>query len=209
MLRARTRRHICAPWPSKPPAPSRRIPARAYDPCTKHRGSQSSKAPQPEVRGDHPRCSHTQCRHAPQAWGAKTPSHFMWLLCPLPNPASHQSASSPSDLLHGARLCKQPAARPSQRQPSSAARTGSVQQPTVSQSSCPQFVRRCAYRHTPPSCQSGRTQPRFDSNSTPSATSEPFATQMVPEGRSVGSRGQRSNRACGRVICTRLAHKIE
>ena len=59
-------------------------------PCTQHRGSHSSKAPQPEVRGDHPRCSHTQCRHAPQAWGAKTPSHFMWLLCPLPNPASHQ-----------------------------------------------------------------------------------------------------------------------
>ena len=75
---------------------------------------------------------------------------FMWLLCPLPNPASHQSASSPSDLLHGARLCKQPAARPSQRQPSSAARTGSVQQPVVTWASSPQFERHCACRHTPP-----------------------------------------------------------
>ena len=75
---------------------------------------------------------------------------FMWLLCPLPNPASHQPASSPSDLLHGARLCKQPAARPSQRQPSSAARTGSVQQPVVTWTSSPQFERHCACRHTPP-----------------------------------------------------------
>ena len=58
-------------------------------------------------------------------------------------------------------------------------------------------------------CQSGRTQPISDSNSTPSATSEPFATQMVPEGRSVGCRGQRSNRACGRVICSSLAHDLE
>ena len=164
-------------------------------PCTQHRGSHSSKAPQPEVRGDHPRCSHTQCRHAPQAWGAKTPSHFMWLLCPLPNPASHQPASSPSDLLHGARLCKQPAARPSQRQPSSAARTGSVQQPTVSQSISPQLSAPAPLDTRAHTCQSGRTQPISDSNSTPSATSEPFATQMVPEGRSVGSRGQRSEEA--------------
>ena len=56
----------------------------------------------------------------------------------------------------------------------------------------------------PHTCQSGRTQPRFDSNSTPSATSEPFATQMVPEGRSVGSRGQRSEGSPQGVICTRL-----
>ena len=99
--------------PSKPPAPSRRIPARACDsslpalicllqppprvcparttipcilqlhssfpaplqppacsahpyislpaaPAPKHRGSHSSKAPQPEVRGGHSRCSHSR-----------------------------------------------------------------------------------------------------------------------------------------------------
>ena len=210
MLRARTRRHICAPWPSKPPAPSRRIPARAYDPCTKHRGSQSSKAPQPEVRGDHPRCSHTQCRHAPQAWGAKTPSHSY--VAPLPPSQSRVAsapASSPSDLLHGARLCKQPAARPSQRQPSSAARTGSVQQPVVTWTSPRSLSATAPVDTRPHTCQSGRTQPRFDSNSTPSATSEPFATQMVPEGRSVGSRGQRSNRPCGGVHLQGLAHDLE
>ena len=78
--------------PSKPPAPSRRIPARAYDPCTKHRGSQSSKAPQPEVRGDHPRCSHTQCRHAPQAWGAK---HLHTLTAHLPPSQSRRIGMYP------------------------------------------------------------------------------------------------------------------
>ena len=143
-----------APRPSKPlPAPSRRIPARAYDlsprlrlsplpclnllaaaaaarmprqnhdamrhahpqphflpafslllalpvairrccapPCTQHRGSQSSQAPQPEVRGDHPRCSHTQCRHAPQAWGAK---HLHTLTAHLPPSQSRRIGMYP------------------------------------------------------------------------------------------------------------------
>ena len=54
-------------------------------PCTQHRGSQSSKAPQPEVRGDHPRCLHTVSPRT-SSLGGETPLLFGSSSAPPPPP---------------------------------------------------------------------------------------------------------------------------
>ena len=134
--------------------------------------------------------------------GGETPSS---LVAHLPPSQSRrmQPASSKLDLLHGAHLCEQPAARPAQRQPSPAARTGQRKTASRFLGRFPQFERCCAYRHTPPHLpERAHASDAFDSNSTPSATSEPLATQLVQEGRSVGSGGEAEGGVSSAWVCT-------